>query len=134
MNDGNVLHADAKKIPAPQEIPDGWNLSFPPNWGASPSVKLDKLISWPDSTNDGVRYFSSTATYEKEIEIPTERLAAGRELWLDLGEVKDFAEVSLNGKNFGELWKPPFRVNVTAVAKAGANKLVVKVTNLWPRH
>jgi hypothetical protein len=81
-----------------------------------------------------VRYFSGTATYEKEIEIPAERFGAGREVWIDLGLVKNFAEVSLNGQNFGVLWKPPFRVNVTAAAKLGKNKLVVKVTNLWPNR
>jgi len=32
-----------------------------------------------------VRYFSGTATYEKEFEISADRLNAGRELWLDLG-------------------------------------------------
>jgi hypothetical protein len=132
--DGKVLHADAAGVPAPQEISGPWRLSFPPNWGAPPSVTLDKLISWTDDTNAGVRYFSGTATYEKEIEIPAERLAAGRELWLDLGVVKDFAEVSLNGHDSGVLWKPPFRVNVTAAAKPGANKLLVKVTNLWPNR
>jgi hypothetical protein len=81
-----------------------------------------------------VRYFSGTATYEKDIEVPADRLAAGRELWLDLGAVKNFAEVSLNGQNLDVLWKPPFRVNLTAVAKPGANHLVVKVTNLWPNR
>ena len=131
---GKVLHADAADLPAPQEISGAWNLSFPPNWGAPPSVTLDKLISWTDHTNDGVRYFSGTATYEKDIEIPADRLTAGRELWLDLGAVKNFAEVSLNGQDFGVLWKPPFRVNVTAAAKPGVNKLVVKVTNLWPNR
>jgi hypothetical protein len=134
MNSGNVLRADAKKIPTPQEISGEWNLSFPPDWSAPPSVTLDKLVSWTDHTNAGVRYFSGTATYEKEIEISADRLTAGRELWLDLGDVKDFAEVSLNGKDFGVLWKPPFRVNVTAAAKTGANKLIVKVTNLWPNR
>ena len=121
-------------MPAPQEITGAWDLSFPPNWGAPPSVTLDKLISWTGHTNDGVRYFSGTATYDKEIEIPADRLTAGRELWLDLGAVKNFAEVSLNEQNLGVLWKPPFRVNVTAAAKPGTNKLVVKVTNLWPNR
>jgi hypothetical protein len=134
MAGGKVLRAAAADVPAPQEIAGAWNLSFPPNWGAPPAVTLDKLISWTDHTNDGVRYFSGTATYEKEIEIPADSLAAGRELWLDLGAVKDFAEVSLNGRGFGVLWKPPFRVNITAVAKSGANKLSVKVTNLWPNR
>jgi hypothetical protein len=95
---------------------------------------LPQLISWTDHINDGVRYFSGTATYDKDIEISSERLADGRELWLDLGRVKNFAEVSLNGQDFGVLWKPPFRVNITAAAKAGTNHLVVKVTNLWPNR
>ncbi|MEI9864607.1 MAG: glycosylhydrolase-like jelly roll fold domain-containing protein [Limisphaerales bacterium] len=131
---GKVLHADATNLPASQELAGDWNLSFPPNWGAPPSVVLDKLISWTDHTNDGVRYFSGTAVYEKEVEIPSERLGNGRELWLDLGAVKNFAEVSLNGQNLGVLWKPPFRVNLTAAVKAGVNKLQVKVTNLWPNR
>ena len=128
---GKVLHADAAGLPTPQEISGEWNLHFPPNWGAPPAVTLGKLISWTDHANDGVRYFSGTATYEKEIEIPADRLSAGRELWLDLGAVKNLAEVSLNGRDLGVLWKPPFRVNITAAAKSGANKLAVKVTNLW---
>ncbi len=131
---GKVLHAEAADVPAPQEITGAWDLSFPPNWGAPPSVTLDKLISWTDHTNNGVRYFSGTATYKTEIEISADRLSAGRELWLDLGVVKNFAEVCLNGQDFGVLWKPPYRVNVTAAAKPGVNQLVVKVTNLWPNR
>ncbi len=131
---GKKLNVVVANIPAPREITGAWDLSFPPNWGAPPSVTLDKLISWTDSTNAGVRYFSGTATYEKEIEISADRLTAGRELWLDLGAVKNFAEVSLNGQDFGVLWKPPFRVNITTAAKPGANKLTVKVTNLWPNR
>jgi hypothetical protein len=132
--DGKVLHADAADLPASLEVSGAWTVSFPPDWGAPPSVTLDELISWTGHTNDGVRYFSGTATYEKEIEIPAGRLSAGRELWIDLGTVKNFAEVSLNGQNLGVLWKPPFRVNATAAAKPGVNRLVVKVTNLWPNR
>ena len=134
LSNGRTLQAAANDVPTPQQIGGSWNLSFPPNWGAPPSVTLDKLISWTDDTNDGVRYFSGTATYEKEVDIPADRLASGRELWLDLGDVKDFAEVSLNGRDFGVLWKPPFCVNITDAARPGTNKLVVKVTNLWPNR
>ena len=131
---GRVLHAVATNLPAPQNVTVTWNLNFPPNWGAPPSITLPHLISWTDHTNEGVRYFSGTATYEKDVEISGERLLAGRELWLDLGTVKNFAEVALNGQAFGVLWKPPFRVNITAAAKPGMNRLVVKVTNLWPNR
>jgi len=109
-------------------------LSFPPNWGAPDSVTLDKLASWSDNTNSGVKYFSGTAVYAKEIEIPADDFGSGREIWLDLGAVKNFAEVSVNGKYFGVLWKPPFRVNITSAAQPGTNSLEVKVTNLWPNR
>lgn len=132
--DGKDLSVEATDVPAPLEITGPWTLSFPPGWGAPESVTLDQLISWTDCTNNGVRYFSGTATYEKEIEISADRLSSGREVWLDFGAVKDFAEVSLNGQDYGVLWKPPFRVNVTASAKPGANQLRVKITNLWPNR
>jgi hypothetical protein len=134
MASGRVLHASAADVPAPQEISGEWNLNFPPNWSAPASVTLGKLISWTDHPNDGVRYFSGTATYEKEIEISADQLSAGKDLWLDLGTVKNLAEVSLNGRDLGVLWKPPFRVNLTAAAKPGPNQLAVKVTNLWPNR
>jgi len=132
--EGKTLQADATDLPRPQDIIGVWNLSFPPNRGAPPSVKMDGLISWSDHSDAGVRYFSGTAAYEKDIEISADRLSKGRELWLDLGTVKNFAEVSLNGQNLGVLWKPPFRVNVTSAAKPGVNHLTVKVTNLWPNR
>jgi hypothetical protein len=132
--DGKVLHAKATNLPASQQLTGEWTLSFPPNLGAPPAITLEKLISWTQHTNTGVRYFSGTATYEKEIEISANQLSANRQLWLDLGVVKNLAEVSFNGRDFGVLWKPPFRENVTAVARAGSNRLVVKVTNLWPNR
>ena len=86
------------------------SLVFSVNWGAPDSVTLDKLISWSVHTNPGVKYFSGTAVYQKEIEIPADEFGSGREIWLDLGKVKNFAEVSLNGTPFGVLWKPPSSV------------------------
>ena len=131
---GKILHADAEQLPAPEELTGGWQLHFPPHWGAPADVALDKLISWTDHADAGVRYFSGSATYEKELNITADRLDHGRELWLDLGKVKNFAEISVNGHDFGVLWKPPFRANITAAAKPGANRLVIKVTNLWPNR
>ncbi len=131
---GKQVNATISDLPSPLEIAGGWQLSFPPNWGAPDSVVLDKLISWTDHTHPGVKYFSGSAVYEKEIEIPAADLNSNREIWLDLGAVKNFAEVSLNGRPFGVLWKPPFRVNITAAVRPGTNVLRVKVTNLWPNR
>jgi hypothetical protein len=52
-------------------------------------------------------------------------------IWLDLGEVKNLAEVLVNGKSLGVIWKRPFRVELTKALKNGENKLEIRVTDLW---
>ncbi len=108
-----------------------WNLAFQPDRGAPASATLDKLISWPESENKGVKYFSGTATYTKAVDAKSEWLTKGRRIWLDLGDVKNLAEVEVNGKSLGIVWHTPYKVDITSVIKPGANQLVVKVTNAW---
>ena len=131
---GGKTRAVCQSLPAPLEISGAWAVSFPPGWAALANVSLERLGSWTDHTNTGVKYFSGTATYEKELDVPPDWLEPTRVLCLDLGAVKNFAEVSLNGKPLGILWKPPFRVDITAAARPGKNTLTVKVTNLWPNR
>ncbi len=113
------------------ELGGPWTLRFPPNWGAPPEVTLDKLVSWTEHGDAGIRYFSGTAAYEQTFEVPGGLLAPDRAVYLDLGDVKYLARVTLNGKDLGVWWKPPFAAEVTSVLKAGANTLRVEVTNLW---
>jgi hypothetical protein len=54
---------------------------------------------------------------------------------LNLGAVKDFAEISVNGKQVGgTLWKPPFAADVSRALKPGTNRIEIKITNLWPNR
>ena len=108
-----------------------WEITFPPNFGAPASVRMEKLASWTDSPEEGVKYFSGTATYTKTVQAPASWFAAGSRVVLDLGAAKDLAEVSVNGKDVGLLWKPPYKVDVTGALKPGANRIEVKVTNEW---
>jgi hypothetical protein len=64
-------------------------------------------------------------------DVITDSWEADAEIWLDLGSVKNLAELTVNGKSLGILWKPPFRAIVTGVLKPGANAVEAKVTNLW---
>ncbi len=121
-------------VPNLLEVSGPWALNFPPNRGAPATVTLDKLISWTDHADSGVKYCSGTATYVKEVEIPAAMIGGEHQLWLDLGQVKNIAEVSVNGKPLGILWKPPFREDITGAVKPGKNKLEIKVTNLWPNR
>jgi hypothetical protein len=108
-----------------------WEVTFPPNLGAPASVRMEKLASLTDSSEEGVKYFSGTATYTKTLQAPASWFAAGSRVVLNLGVAKDLAEVSVNGKDVGLLWKPPYKVDVTGALKPGANRIEVKVTNEW---
>jgi hypothetical protein len=108
-----------------------WTLSFPPNWGAPASVPMTKLTSWTDSAVDGIKYFSGTATYIKTVTAPASWFKPGQHVWIDLGKVRDIAEVKVNGKSMGLVWAPPYRVDVTGALKPGVNKLEIEVTNEW---
>jgi hypothetical protein len=126
-------HEVAGLLPA-VELSGGWTLRFPPNWGAPDQVTLEKLISWSNHADDGVRHFSGTATYRRGFELTAEQLASGRALRLSLGEVKNLAEVTINGRNAGILWKLPFEINLAGLVKPGRNTLEIRVTNLWPNR
>src|SRR5207244_11403542 len=96
------------KTEAPRTVDLGkdWNVAFAPGLGAPASARFPKLISWPESSDRGIRYFSGSATYAKEFDLPTGFAESGRSVRLDLGMVKNFATVSLNGKPLTTLWKP----------------------------
>lgn len=136
-----ITLASGRKIQVPAQpgaklrpVTEPWSLAFPVGWGASARVPWPKLISWTDHDNEGIRYFSGTATYSTEFTLDPAFCAAGRQVVLDLGTVKNFARVILNGRDLGSLWKAPFRVPVTGIVRPGKNTLVVKVTNLWPNR
>ena len=50
---------------------------------------------------------------------------------LDLGDVACMAEVFVNGKNMGTLWKSPYKTDITDALKHGMNELEIRVTNTW---
>jgi hypothetical protein len=134
MADGQTKSVPVTGLAQPAEVSGSWSVAFPPNWGAPPQATFDKLISWIDSPDNGIKYFSGTANYTKTITIPAGMIAAGHHLYLDLGDVQVIAEPRLNGKSLGILWKPPYCVEITGAAREGDNALEVKVTNLWPNR
>jgi len=120
-----VMATDLETIEGP------WNVAFQSGHGAPASVTLDKLISWPESTDPGVKYFSGVGTYTKTVQASQEWFKKGARLWIDLGDVKNLAEVHVNGKPIGIVWHTPFRVDATSALKPGANEVTIKVINAW---
>jgi hypothetical protein len=126
-----MVELPAVKVKELATINGAWDISFQNDRGAPAAAKMDKLISLTDNADNGIKYFSGTATYTKTITALANWFTKDAELWLNLGDVKNIAEVSINGKPLGIVWKKPFRVNATGALKAGDNKLEIKVTNLW---
>jgi len=126
---GKALVYKVTTVPEPQLISEPWTVSFPPNLGAPARIKMDSLSSWSDNSDAGVRYFSGTGTYTTKFAKNAAR--SDQNVLLDLGDVYEIAEVSLNGRDLGILWHAPYRVDITAALRSGTNTLTVKVTNLW---
>ena len=128
---GTPLTLHVKDIPEPAAIEGPWKIRFPENWGAPAQAEFATLHSWTDDPEQGIKYFSGIATYGKRVQINSSLLAENRRLYLDLGEVRDVARVRLNGKELGIFWKAPFRVEITAAAVPGDNRLEIDVANMW---
>jgi len=133
---GKTVRAEVPSIPPFVEIAGPWDVSFPAGWGAPERTEFDRLASWTESANSGVKYFSGTATYHATF-APPELDPGGlknRRVYLDLGDVRVMARVKLNGRDLGVLWKPPYRADVSEALEPGPNTLEVQVTNLWPNR
>ncbi|MBI2433813.1 MAG: hypothetical protein HYV26_13175 [Candidatus Hydrogenedentes bacterium] len=128
---GQTLKATTDGVPAPLPVPDPWTVQFPPNWGAPTETTFETLQPWTESADEGIKFFSGTARYKKELEIPAGLLGSNRRLYLDLGEVRDIAEVYLNGTSLGILWRKPFEVEISQAAKPGKNLLEIEIVNMW---
>ena len=129
-----------------------WNVAFPngfrPNVlaeGPDEIVEFPVLSDWKDHANEGIRYFSGTATYKckmENVKCKMEGVPGKDRVVLDLGEVREVAEVTVNGKTYPALWKPPYRVDITDALRVVSNapqgetniSIEVKVANLWPNR
>jgi hypothetical protein len=125
----------ALKISQPAFMPagaldGGWSVQFQPGRGAPAAASFAKLAPLDESSAPGIRFFSGIATYSRQFTAP-KGWKPGAPLWLDLGEVGDLAQVSVNGADVGTVWHAPYRVNVAKAVKPGRNALTVRVANLW---
>lgn len=107
-------NATSQKLPrafpelTPVSTLDGsWDVHFDPAWGGPSSIVFDHLQDWTKNSDDGIRYYSGQATYQKTFTFTPP--SSGR-CYLDLGEVKNVAQVFLNGANLGVVWTAPWRV------------------------
>ena len=115
-----------------QEITGPWQVEFAPKWGGPAKVTFEKLQDWSTHSDQGIRYYSGTATYRTSFSLAgLPRHNAHSKIYLDLGKVAIIADVTLNGKNLGILWNSPYRIDVTQAIESSGNTLEVKIVNVW---
>ena len=110
-----------------------WDVSFDPKWGGPEKAIFDKLTLWNYHQDSGVRYYAGTALYRNTFNLVLEQYEDKR-VFLDLGEMYNLAEVSVNGMDAGVWWQPPFTGDITDFLVNGVNRLEIKVVNLWPNR
>jgi hypothetical protein len=128
---GQKRSLNVQSVPAAFDLSGPWDVRFQMGRGAPGHVTFEQLSDWSKNDEPGIKYFSGTATYEKTFTLPAQLVAEGLKQYLDLGNVEVMAQVTLNGKNLGTLWKQPYNVEVTGVLRPGENRLAIKVVNLW---
>jgi hypothetical protein len=80
-------------------------------------------------SDQGIKYFSGTATYKTTFTLSEDQ--TNGPCLLDLGKVFDIARIRMNGKDLGVVWTAPWSVDITSARKVGTNELEIEVTNCW---
>ena len=118
-----------------QELSGPWTVHFDTKWGGPASVDFDSLVDWTSRPEPGIRFYSGTAVYEKRFTLSgTVSDIPKTDIALDLGGLRELAEVKVNGRSCGIIWCPPWRVDVSSALKSGENKLQIEVVNFWPNR
>ena len=108
-----------------------WNISFNPAMGGPASYHLDSLLSWTDIKDQGIRFYSGSANYEKDFSVDKDALTKRTEAFVVFKDIQEMARVFVNGNDCGIVWTPPYKADITKYLKSGLNNITVKVINTW---
>ena len=103
-----------------------WRLEFVKGGPALPGpARMNTLASWTSLDDPETKRFAGTARYRVEFAAPALQADAWR---LDLGDVRETARVTLNGRRLATLWSLPFSLALELEPRG--NVLEIEVTNL----
>jgi hypothetical protein len=122
---------NAEGPPGLFDVPGPWRVRFQAERGASAEVVFPALVSWPEHDDPTIRNYSGIAEYFCTFAPPEALLTDDLAVVLDLGRVAGVARVTLNGRELGVLWKPPYAVRVAGLLRPGDNELRVAIANTW---
>jgi hypothetical protein len=107
-----------------------WTVNFDTSRrGPDSPVVFEKLTDWSSSPDEHIKYYSGTAFYNCKFRL--EKIAAGENVIINLGEVTAMAKVTVNGKYAGGVWTAPYCLDITGLVNEGENELKIEVVNTW---
>ncbi len=116
-------------VPSAQlDLSSDWEVRFD---GPGQQVAMQRLVSWTDLPKPELKYHSGTASYSREIFVAQQSLADISRIELEIGDVGDVAEVSVNGVMAGIVWTEPYTLDITSLIRPGVNAIEIRVANLW---
>ena len=127
-----VLSAAESDFPMPQDLSTGWSVAFRGLGASEDAFAFPHLVSWSEREEDGIRHFAGRGIYRRTFSWRDGKTLA--RIVLDLGDVRDVAKVTLNGKPVATLLEAPYVVDVTEFLIDGENALEVEVVNCWPNR
>lgn len=118
------------KLEIAQDLSHSWEVMFDTTMGGPQKVFFEDLSNWIDRPEEGIKYYSGTATYRKSFDLSFKK-GNGERVYLDLGDVKHISSVRFNNKDLGVLWCTPWRIDITDYVKETGNFVEIDVINLW---
>lgn len=97
--------------------------------GPEKTVVFNRLISWPEHSDERIQKFSGTAVYSSSFNMT--KLYPTETIFLNTGPIHGMAKVTVNGKELGTVWTAPWQVDISAAVKKGENKVEIAVVNTW---
>jgi hypothetical protein len=131
LSDGKTLNISEKKLPTDINISENWKVYFPDIISGKKEYDFPKLIDWTTHQDEGVKYYSGTATYSKDFEIKNSQLKKHIKTTLHLGEVHIAGKVFVNGQEAGISWVTPYELDITHYLIKGKNTITIEITNQW---
>ncbi len=109
-------------------LPNSWTVSFEEGWDAPQQIEMDKLSSLHTHIHQGISTYAGIIEYQTTFSL-TDDPDTNRVWLLDLGEVNEVADVTINGDSLATGSFYPFLYDISDSIKR-ENTLVISVATL----
>jgi hypothetical protein len=111
-----------QRVVKEMDISSSWRLSVPEE---NFTAKLDTISCWESFPE--LSYYSGEGWYESSFKVPETEVY--HKAVLNLTSVNEIAEIYINNRRCGTLWKKPYKIDITEYLSKGDNTIRIKAVN-----